>query len=133
MNDEFRIMQNCAIGHIYEQLSSLGDHFSHIEREHGFQEKQKINPQSWMPEKIALMHSELSEWLEAERENPNKLCGKKFADGEILQLTCREEEIADILIRVLGTARRLGVDVDRAVYEKSRYNGQRPYKHGKKF
>lgn len=115
-------------------FNNAGWNFNHVEKEHGFQDGQETQkPETWLPEKIALMHAELSEWLEAERKLPHAMCGKKFASGEILRLTCREEEIADILIRVMGTAHRLGVDIDRVVYEKHRYNKQRPYKHGRNF
>ena len=79
-------------------------------------------------EKVALVHSEVSEWLEAEREDPHAHCGK-----EGTELTRREEELADIIIRVCDAAGGLGVDLEKAVAEKMRYNLSRKPKHGKKF
>ena len=68
-------------------------------------------------EVVALMHSELSEALEADRKGlkDDKLPGR---DG-------REVEFADCIIRILDTAAALGFDVPGAFIEKNRYNKTR--------
>ena len=47
-------------------------------------------------------------------------------------LTCKEEELADIIIRVLDLCGRQKVDIDKAVELKHAFNKTRPYKHGNK-
>ena len=74
----------------------------------------------------ANLHGEVSElWEAARKGNLNNPCDKKC------NLTCAEEELADIVIRALDTAHGLGVDIGRAVHLKSEYNATRPHMHGK--
>ena len=47
-------------------------------------------------------------------------------------LSCAEEELADIVIRVLDVSRRLGIDIMRAIAVKHTYNVTRPFRHGKR-
>ena len=68
-------------------------------------------------EVIALMHSELSEALEADR--------KSKMDDHLPHRDGREVEFADCIIRILDTAAALGLDVAGALIEKNRYNKQR--------
>lgn len=77
-------------------------------------------------EMIALMHSELSEALEAER------VGNPVSD-KIPYYTGLEEELADCIIRIMDFATGTGLNVAGAIIEKVAYNEGRPYKHGKKF
>ncbi len=78
-------------------------------------------------ELIALMHSELSEALEAIRKgNP--------PDDKIPEFTGVEAELADVIIRIMDLAAAKGYRVGEAVVAKINYNKNRPYKHGgKKF
>lgn len=68
-------------------------------------------------EVIALMHSELSEALEADR--------KGAMDDKLPHRDGREVEFADCIIRILDTAAALGLDVAGAIIEKNRYNRNR--------
>lgn len=68
-------------------------------------------------EVVALMHSELSEALEADR--------KGLMDDKLPHRDGREVEFADCIIRILDTAAALGLDVAGAVIEKNRFNRQR--------
>jgi hypothetical protein len=68
-------------------------------------------------EVVALMHSELSEALEADR--------KGLMDDKLPHRDGREVEFADCIIRILDTAAALNLDVAGAVIEKNRYNKQR--------
>lgn len=65
-------------------------------------------------EVVALMHSELSEALEADR--------KGLMDDKLPHRDGREVEFADCIIRILDTAAALGLDVAGAVIEKNRFN-----------
>ena len=78
-------------------------------------------------ELIALMHSELSELLEAYRKSPSK------PSEHCAEITAAEEEAADVIIRLLDFACAAGMDLDRAVRLKMAFNLTRPKKHGKAF
>ena len=67
---------------------------------------------------LALIHSEASEALEADRNGDRD----NF-----------EEELADILIRVADLAGGKGIDLESAVTNKIARNFQRSYKHGKEY
>jgi len=75
---------------------------------------------------IALIHSELSEALEACRKgNP--------ADKHIPQHKNVEVELADAVIRIMDFAGSRGFDIAMALVDKVEFNRSRPYKHGKIF
>lgn len=68
-------------------------------------------------EVVALMHSELSEALEADR--------KGLKDDKLPHRDGREVEFADCIIRIFDTSRALNLDVAGAIIEKNRFNRQR--------
>lgn len=75
---------------------------------------------------IALIHSELSECLEAIRHDnpPDKHC-PEFSSAEV--------ELADAVIRVLDYAHAKKWRLGEAIIAKMKYNAGRPFRHGKKF
>lgn len=70
-------------------------------------------------ELIALMHSELSEALEAMRNHGRK---EDIA-----------EELADCCIRIFDYCGARNIDLEKTLLRKIEYNKTRPYRHGKKF
>lgn len=48
------------------------------------------------------------------------------------ELTCAEEEFADLILRVVGAACHLKIDLAKACAVKHAYNTTRPYRHGGK-
>ena len=95
-------------------------------------------------EVLCLIHSEVSEALEADRS-------QKYAEGNILDVLHEpndsefktqfeqkvkntfEDELSDILIRVMDLAGYKGIDLESHLKAKMRYNALREHKHGKQY
>ena len=71
-----------------------------------------------IPEKIALIHSEASEALEAHRSDNRA----EFS-----------EELADIVIRVMDLAGGLHISLEEEIEKKMSKNLSRPWLHGKRY
>ena len=77
------------------------------------------------PECICLMHSELSEALEGYR------LGNPMSE-KIAPFSQIEEELADVIIRILDYAEANSFEIEKALRAKMAYNETRPYRHGGK-
>ena len=95
-------------------------------------------------ELLCLIHSEVSEALEADRkskyckqdvkqileiEDNNKF--QKFFENSVKNTF--EDELADVLIRVLDLAAYKNIDLETHINAKMKYNALRAKKHGKKY
>lgn len=76
-------------------------------------------------EAICLMHSELSEALEAYRAGDPP-------DDKIPEFSGMEAELADTIIRIMDFAEASGMRVAEAIVAKNEMNKTRGYKHGGK-
>lgn len=89
-----------------------------------------VDPAARIPEKLCLIHSEVSEALEDYRKDPT---GPRFIihghDGKPEGFPI---ELADIVIRVADLAGSLGIDLEGAIVLKTSYNETRPHRHGGK-
>ena len=115
---------------VVQTLNGLASDMWLIAKSKGFHDK-PLN----VGEVCANIHAEVSELFEAHRNGKlDCLCDKQDKMDELGLgcLTCRQEELADILIRVLGVAHEWGIDLDRAVYLKSEYNRTRTRMNGGK-
>jgi NTP pyrophosphatase (non-canonical NTP hydrolase) len=95
-------------------------------------------------EMLCLIHSEVSEALEADRKShycPVNIEGvygwvndEDFIPHfkETVKNTF-EDELADIVIRVMDLAAFKGIDLESHIKAKMRYNATREHKHGKKY
>ncbi len=77
-------------------------------------------------ERMALIHAEISEALEALRDgNPSS--------SKIIEFSSLEEELADAVIRIMDYSFGKDLDVAGAIIAKIEYNQSREYMHGKSF
>jgi len=83
-----------------------------------------------IPEKLALIHSEISEALQEYRNEPRDIgvhwtgVGGKPEGFPV--------ELADAVIRILDLCGHLGIDLEKYIEMKHEYNKTRPYRHGGK-
>ena len=122
-----------ALAQIGATLVVLGPHFTSILESYAAQVFSAMTAngfwqgeQSNFSSKTALVHSELSEMLEANRKSIE-------ADDKIPEFTGEEAEAADTIIRLLDMAGRYKWRLGEAITAKMLFNLTRPFKHGKDY
>lgn len=130
-------------------LNELRDSIHKNAVEHGFYDEERKQHSeavhhAFTAQKIALIHSELSEALEADREGKYAMVHNfdfalndvRVSFSEAFETHIKdtfEDEIADAIIRLLDLCGALGIDIDNHIQMKMEYNQSRPIKHGKKY
>ena len=106
---------HCSLDHEFCKMKydSEGNPVGHYERNKG--------------ELIALMHSELSECLEAIRQMPIP------QDKHIPAYSSEVVELADAIIRIMDYSAAHNLPLASAIIAKILFNDTRPIKHGKEF
>ena len=105
-----------------DEFNKVAERAHRCARSHGFWSDGVLRP---FAEQIALMHSELSEALEADR--------KALVDDHLPNYSGVEAELADCVIRIMDTSHALSMDVAGAIEAKIAYNEGRAFKHGKRY
>jgi NTP pyrophosphatase (non-canonical NTP hydrolase) len=105
-----------------QTLAELANEVHETAKEKGWYEKERNDF-----EMLALVHSEISEVVEALRKgNP------KSEKLDPIIFSAAEEEMADAVIRILDQCRKNKWNLGAAILAKMAYNKTRPYRHGNK-
>lgn len=123
-------------------INAIAKQIHQNNRDKGFYDNERS-----VAETLCLIHSEVSEALECDRKD--KHCINDHAVSWALSTNDEfhlyqeyfpefikdtfEDELADIMIRVMDLAAHKGIDLEGHIRAKVRYNTLRPYKHGKKY
>jgi len=124
-------------------LNELAKQIHDNAKSKGFYDKEKN-----IGEMLCLIHSEVSEALEADRKNHYTELHEEWGikrfyemeeentfknEFELYVKSTFEDELADVVIRVLDLSAYKGIDIDSHVKAKMRYNTTREHKHGKNY
>lgn len=121
------------------QINKLSKEVHQNARDKGFFDNDKN-----IGEMLCLIHSEVSEALEADRKDEYCLKSVDVINGWVSDKDFTEyykenvkgtfdEEMADIVIRVMDLCQFKGIDLEGHIEAKMRVNSLREHKHGKKY
>lgn len=102
------------------QITEIQEQVHRTAIEHGWWDKPRSTG-----EVLMLMVTEISEAMEAYRSGNGE-------SDKIAGFSKIEEELADVIIRLLDFAGKEGMNIEGALAAKMAYNEKRPYRHGGK-
>lgn len=113
------------VGQIPRTISEVVRDCWRVSEQHGWHKD--VDDRTFV-EKLALVHSEISEALE------------EYRDGHLIDETYVKDgkpegvpiELADAVIRIFDIAGIYGIDIDAAITQKQTFNRTRPFRHGGK-
>ena len=94
------------------RIKDISKEISEVVKSKGWEEEKRP-----IPELLCLIHSEVSEALEAYRNRDDENFG---------------EELADVAIRLFHMCEYLNIDLEKEIRKKVEFNKKREYKHGNK-
>ena len=137
-----------------KNINQLRDEAYQNSVDHGFHDvdKEFSSTNEWfhalVAQRLALIHSELSEALEADRKEkhanlydfekkrqltPRTGCDPFVDKFEVHIKDTFEDELSDAIIRILDLCGWMNIDIQRHVELKMKYNSVRDKMHGKKY
>lgn len=117
-----------------EVLNDLSEIISEIAESKGFWDPDNVGENAVIPLKLALVHSEISEALEAHREEYDDDYADLSTGMTPMQEDDFTEELADAVIRILDIVGYYDLsDFGDILIAKIEKNRNRPYKHGKRY
>lgn len=115
-------------------LDDLAHEISEIAESKGFWDYPEFGDAALIPLKIALIHTEVSEALEAHRKPYDDDDVSSYTNMTPMQEQDFSEELADAVIRILDVVGFYGLDdFGKIMIDKIEKNRARPYKHGKRY
>lgn len=118
-----------------ELIATVQKNMHDISRDHGFWDGRVNSDNVSIPTKLCLIHSEISEALEAYRKG-NPPCEKTYKGHNEtpvrLNMSSMAEELADAVIRIMDLCEFMKIDLGLAILDKANYNKSRPHMHGGK-
>ena len=134
---KFHLISVDSPGFIDEVLRQMAANVEYVNRENGWYEDERT-----FGDDVALLHSEVSEALDAYRDHGFADATEQLhewgsqPDPDYAPYRPKPEgvgsELADVLIRLLDTAKRRGIDLAAEYRRKMQYNRTRGYRHGGK-
>lgn len=119
----------------YEKVfDDLADEIAEIAESKGFWDYEDVGENGLIPLKLALVHTEVSEALEAYRKSYDDEYPDLRSGMTPMQEEDFTEELADTVIRILDIIGFYNLDdFGRILMSKIETNRERPYRHGKRY
>lgn len=112
------------------KLNQLGATIAGWAKDKGF------DPGTWknVDQKLLLMVTEIVEATQEFRKIKSipEIDGGEWSEDDAKLVHKFHEEMSDLAIRLLSFCSEMGIDLEKEIVEKMRFNETRPYKHGRR-